>query len=901
MKNWIFLILVIPLMAVQDDGLTVPGFDCQDCHGAEGWDALTLTGFDHQLTRFPLAGTHRMQPCDACHEGTSVAEKHQFQKENFDCVDCHIDVHQSSLGGECKQCHSEKSWQVTNLTFDHETTRFSLLGAHKSVSCQLCHTERPMTVFGTTPMDCYSCHRSDYDDIAEPSHILAQLSTDCKMCHSPRQNSWSPSDFDHDAQTNYILEGAHRSSQCAGCHEGVFASTPQDCWSCHEEEYNQTGTAAYPNAPSHLSDAYSQNCEVCHSQIIWTGAEVDHDLTDYPLTGLHQSTDCVSCHESGNYDLPLECEGCHVPGGVAETNYESSDYDHSSHGIAADCITCHSTSGWDVELFDHTDFSAQPCLDCHQVEYDGSVDPPHADGNISDECLVCHSTEDWEIELFSHLSDQTGYDLVGAHAEVSCVDCHVEQMYSGTPQDCANSGCHLSNFESTTDPDHDEYGYPAEQCDQCHNPLGWSPHIYAHGLTMECATCHMPDFENADDPPHLEGDGFTTTCDLCHSSTDTWEGASFDHAEITSGCVDCHLSDHTNSSDPPHGNGNIGIDCVLCHATESWDIDPFEHTAEQTDFSLVGLHIPVPCIDCHAEQMYSGTPQDCANSGCHLSDFESTTDPDHGVYGYPVEQCDQCHNEFGWSPHIYAHGLTLTCATCHIPDYENATNPPHSVQNGFTTTCEDCHTATDTWEGASFDHGGITSGCVDCHLEDYTNASDPPHNEETGFSHICEDCHTSTETWEGAEYNHEGITSGCVDCHLTDYNTTDHAAEGYPTTCEACHTSTSDWEEATFDHDNDWFPIYSGEHAGEWTTCTAECHFVPEDFSQFSCGLNGVCHEHDQSDMDSGHEDESGYVYESWACYDCHPTGSSDDDDDDGDKWRQRWEKLKPKIPWIVE
>ena len=36
------------------------------------------------------------------------------------------------------------------------------------------------------------------------------------------------------------------------------------------------------------------------------------------------------------------------------------------------------------------------------------------------------------------------------------------------------------------------------------------------------------------------------------------------------------------------------------------------------------------------------------------------------------------------------------------------------------------------------------------------------------------------------------------------------------------------------------------------------------------------CHEHRKSEADKEHEDEPGYVYNSAACYSCHPTGKSD-------------------------
>jgi hypothetical protein len=90
-----------------------------------------------------------------------------------------------------------------------------------------------------------------------------------------------------------------------------------------------------------------------------------------------------------------------------------------------------------------------------------------------------------------------------------------------------------------------------------------------------------------------------------------------------------------------------------------------------------------------------------------------------------------------------------------------------------------------------------------------------------------------------------------------------------------CHSQNA-WTPATFDHDSKYFPIYSGEHAGEWNQCS-ECHTTQNNYTLFSCI---DCHEHNQTDMDSKHIGEvSGYVYQSTACYDCHPNGTEDDDD----------------------
>jgi len=112
----------------------------------------------------------------------------------------------------------------------------------------------------------------------------------------------------------------------------------------------------------------------------------------------------------------------------------------------------------------------------------------------------------------------------------------------------------------------------------------------------------------------------------------------------------------------------------------------------------------------------------------------------------------------------------------------------------------------------------------------------------------------------------------CIACHQEDYDGTtnpDHAAAMFPTDCLDCHTEDA-WVPADFDHDAMYFPIYSGKHEDEWTLCT-ECHINPNDYAIFSCI---DCHEHnDQAEVDDDHDGVAGYVYDSPACYSCHPNG----------------------------
>jgi hypothetical protein len=95
---------------------------------------------------------------------------------------------------------------------------------------------------------------------------------------------------------------------------------------------------------------------------------------------------------------------------------------------------------------------------------------------------------------------------------------------------------------------------------------------------------------------------------------------------------------------------------------------------------------------------------------------------------------------------------------------------------------------------------------------------------------------------------------------------TNHNSDGFAHGCEMCHT-TSNWN-SSFNH-NAYFPIYSGAHNGEWNLCS-ECHTNPGNYAVFAC-IN--CHEHRRSNTDPDHNEVNGYVYESNACYSCHPDG----------------------------
>jgi hypothetical protein len=347
---------------------------------------------------------------------------------------------------------------------------------------------------------------------------------------------------------------------------------------------------------------------------------------------------------------------------------------------------------------------------------------------------------------------------------------------------------------------------------------------------------------------------------------------------------------------PEYPHGAFQDDCSLCHRPDSWspvNISPeFDHGAR--GFPLLDSHARADCRSCHTTLEFKVAASDCAS--CHLDPHQGELGIDCGrchtprsfidrasmIRGHlstrlPLDgrhrtiDCEDCHVPVPQGTLQFV-GLPADCFHCHSDDFTVATDPNHQAP-GFSQQCEQCHT-TRAWEPATFNHNQLPAGaqCVDCHLADFVGTTDPDH-EVAGFPQQCEQCH-STNAWQPAAFDHDLLPPGaaCVSCHLDDYQATsnpNHAAAGFPQQCDDCH-GTNAWQPASFDHDS-VFPIYSGRHQGEWTECT-DCHVVPSNFAVFSCI---DCHEHDNpSELQNDHDEVSGYVYNSAACYSCHPNGN---------------------------
>ena len=208
------------------------GGNCALCHIMQAWVGPEMMR-GHEKGRLLLTGAHEAVPCRSCHVDGN------FKLVFAGCSRCHEERFRQTLNPDhramefshdCTQCHSTEGWQPAR--FDHSATHFPLTGAHATAACRSCH---PSGDYKVQFVNCYQCHQTQFEQSANPNHVLGSFPHECQQCHSA--TAWRPSIFTHDQQNFRIFSGRHRNvwSACSDCHRypGNFAVF--SCLGCHDE------------------------------------------------------------------------------------------------------------------------------------------------------------------------------------------------------------------------------------------------------------------------------------------------------------------------------------------------------------------------------------------------------------------------------------------------------------------------------------------------------------------------------------------------------------------------------------------------------------------------------------------------------------------------------------------
>ncbi|MBU1429370.1 hypothetical protein KKF91_02300 [Myxococcota bacterium] len=306
-----------------------------------------------------------------------------------------------------------------------------------------------------------------------------------------------------------------------------------------------------------------------------------------------------------------DCARCH------QDRYTSGDFSHEAIGLTGDCADCHDDDSWIFRRpFDHgfwplrdrhaearclachvgalTTPPARTCLPCHEADR-LAARPDHT--GIAPTCEDCHSTAGWRPSLFDH---SARFLIDGAHLELACARCHVNEIYLGTPRACV--GCHEADA-ANAQPDHGRF---SSRCEECHNTTAWKPSNFNHDQFFPLVGAHQ-----------------RVDCVECHPR-DRYAGTPRE-------CIGCHAEDRLNLS-PDHAR--FPLLCGECHNQDAWKpwdvyhIFPVNHRSNER------------CEDCHSdapsfERFYC--------TSCHE---QGEMDREHrrmGRYRYDNEECFRCH------------------------------------------------------------------------------------------------------------------------------------------------------------------------------------------------------------------------------------------------------------------
>ncbi len=287
---------------------------------------------------------------------------------------------------------------------------------------------------------CTSCHLDIAVQMREVASLHGTMShknpeLKCGHCHPDHRGVDAPltiaigADFPH-AELGYSLQG----------HQFKVTRESFICSDCHGDDIAAFDPVVCADCHRQIDLAFATahelgwggNCLTCHDGVDGYGSDFDHNIFVYQLTGRHLEVSCYACHADARSIVDLQA-------------------------APQDCVACHLSR------------------DAHE-------------GRFGSDCATCHSPSDWEDATFDHA--RSNFPLTGAHQQVDCEGCHINNQFAGTSSTCVN--CH-------TDPGF-HAGLFTTDCTSCHTTIAWRPAIFNeqhtfplnHGEAgaVSCATCH---------------------------------------------------------------------------------------------------------------------------------------------------------------------------------------------------------------------------------------------------------------------------------------------------------------------------------------------------------------------------------------------------------------------------
>ena len=487
--------------------------NCSNCHKehlGRTFESIHFdtTKFEHKKTGFLLIGKHADLHCKSCHRPSFINDKsviafkgkyHALNKTylglDTTCTSCHVKDNphgKQFIGKDCSSCHTAKTWKKVPA-FNHDHTRFALVGKHMVVKCEDCHKKtvqpsgKSMVLYtGLAFQKCIDCHTDVHK---------GRFGTRCESCHTPK--GWhvlptlSRKHFDH-TTTGFPLVGKHAVISCSSCHD-----PDKKIPGIRLTFIGKTTGKSFPKPKSSI-------CLSCHV-----------DYHDGAFTHIKGGTDCKNCHTSKAW-LPTTFD-------ITRHNKETHFKLTGSHE-AIPCFSCHQSSKPNIKkpVFQ---FANTRCITCHRK------DNPHKNtftaNKLNNTCATCHNTTSWKTSItFNHAL--TGFKLTGKHASITCISCHTKNTANEILFDKLTRSCNTCHRKD--DPHHGQFTgtKTGASCGNCHNTDAFTTNHFDHNKArfkldgahknISCGSCHKSE-KAADGKMFVRYRPLSTTCKSCHGNS----------------------------------------------------------------------------------------------------------------------------------------------------------------------------------------------------------------------------------------------------------------------------------------------------------------------------------------------------------------------------------------------
>lgn len=597
---------------------------------------------------------------------------------------------------------------------------------------------------------------------------------------------------------------------CLKCHEAGGGVPNKNCLSCHKD------IAKDIDARMHFHGLMNnKNCIDCHKEHKGRNNNInffdknnfDHELTGFKLDGAHAKTECTKCHTETRSDKPTR---------KSETQF---------HGKVNSCIACHKKD--DIHFFESNKFKGK-------------------------ECSSCHVTEAWKnVQKFDH-TKETGYALVGDHAQLKCVKCHVfegkNNIKYNWPQLPARKclACHKDQHAGNFSPK-----FQGGDCVRCHTQTEWRIPAFKHDITGFI----------------LQGKHAQIQCVDCHKRGNQGKALpNFNFKGVQRTCVSCHKDYHGYGKEIAEKLNAPLSNCQNCHSEVAWKSNlRFDHDT-QTRFPITGKHRKNACFDCHKPlggarfksrpntlraYFFKTIPAKTCET-CHRSPHPKAF---HKQFKGIV--CAQCHTTDGWDIQSMQGQITsnptfhsktrfpltgshvkLACKSCHQVKGQEVYKFPSPTKN----FCVDCHA---TPHKRQFSESTQEKPCSTCHTTIKFESRLPFDHDTTSFKLVgkhrtvnsCWKCHLPTKqtlptlkvakTAHLFKFSRANDANLCSNCHVSVHKK-QFKEEYLKRSCASCHTPQQGFDRINdFDHNQTDFKL-TGSHEKLAAKCV-ECHKPSKD------------------------------------------------------------------------